>query len=377
MTLTLTAALVALTLSHAAATDYDNMSSAQKLAYLWESMIPFGTHDDFMNPLKTIMKVSDPAYLWAMSTTHSDWRGDMQHPHHKATHGYGAVAKAHFEWSDNNYTGMFQKADNCVIRMANAACPGGIAMGPYGPNLAVKCTRDGAESANMQFIWQLDGYAVLPPGKTNSCSYFEAPLSNHNPLRDDINMPLKWNFINKFQKIDPKSMWLGVSQMSTGTQYGKTVSSPHFPIALVLQPATGLNKIKCDFNQPVSQLAQYLDFDNHLPEGKTLYHIYAIHDPSVNPTKDALVPIGKLVLDTEFKMAKWADENLFFRHTFFHDEYMLLSQTDTSRAKAWESYVNDAGQYKKEGANLYWPLLPGATGNATHDASMLHTDMIV
>lgn len=79
-------------------------------------------------------------------------------------------------------------------------------MGSYGPNLAVKCTRDGAESANLQFIWQLDGYAVIPHGASKSCSYFEAPLSNHCPVRDDISMPLKDTFIKQFQKIDPKSM---------------------------------------------------------------------------------------------------------------------------------------------------------------------------
>merc|ERR1711972_1048283 len=109
--------------------------------------------------------------------------------------------------------------------MANAATPGGLGMTAYGPNLALKCFRDGAESANLQFIWQVDGYAEIPAGKTNTCSYFEAPLCNHNPDRDDIAMPLKDTFIAAFQRVDPHSMFLGVSQMATGSQDGRGVST--------------------------------------------------------------------------------------------------------------------------------------------------------
>lgn len=180
-----------------------------------------------MNPLKTIIKVSDPEYLWAMTNIHEDWRGTYQNPHHKATHGFGMHARAHFEWHENNYTGMFQKADNCVIRMANAALP------------YLRCARP-----------------VCKSNRRHTRSLGEA-CPRHR-------------------------VW-----------------------------------------------------------------------PS-----------------------KWGDEGLFFRHTFFHDELMLLAQTDPSRAKKWEFYVNDAEQYKREGANLYWPFLPASAGNATRlAASMLRTDV--
>ncbi len=56
----------------------------------------------------------------------------------------------------------------------------------YGPALAVKCLRDGAESANIHFMWQADGYDVVPQGARGSGSYFEAPLCNHTPLRPDL-----------------------------------------------------------------------------------------------------------------------------------------------------------------------------------------------
>lgn len=33
--------------------------------------------------------------------------------------------------------------------------------------------------------------------------------------------------------------------------------------------------------------------------------------------------------------------------------------SNTKRLKKWDEYINDDGVYKTEGANLYWPLLPG------------------
>merc|ERR1712046_552432 len=138
--------------------------------FLWNKIQNVTTGDKYMNPVETFYYIRQKAYLMAMTNTHFDFRAG----HKKATHGVGAHAKAHFEWASDTYTGMFQKADYCIVRLANAAQPGTPAMTAYGPNMAVKCLRDGMESANMQFIWQLDGYAVLPEGKTKSCSYFEA-----------------------------------------------------------------------------------------------------------------------------------------------------------------------------------------------------------
>merc|ERR1719272_1674943 len=206
--------------------------------------------------MKTLYYVSQTSYLWAMQNTYSDWR---EPDHHKATHGLGGHAMAHFEWKENKYTGMFQQADHCVLRIANAAAPGGLTMGSYGPNMAVKCLRDATpqaaySSANLLLIWQLDGYAVLPEGKSKSCSYFEAPLANVSPLRDDIQFTLKDLFIPRFNKVDPRSMRLGVSGFAEAVQNGTDVAKPHFPFNLVMLPAPGLNNVGCNFSEPNSQL---------------------------------------------------------------------------------------------------------------------------
>jgi len=336
--------------------DYEMWSAAEKLDYLWANLTSDRRSGSFMNPLETLWKIQDPDYLWAMTKTHKDWRDPS---HEKATHGMGGHAKAHFEWKQHEYTGMFQQADQCVIRMANAAAPGGISMGAYGPNLAVKCLRDGAESANMQFIWQLDGYAVMPSGAQSTCSYFDAPLSNHNPLRDDIAMPLKDTFVKKFQAIDPGSMLVGVSQMALINQNGTSAKAPRFPFVLVLKPAPGLNKAPCTFDQPLSQLLNLEAAGLGIP-GKTLYEVYAVKDaPTTWQETASPEHIGSLVLDSPFTTSWFGDHQLFFRHTFWQAELATLKDLDSARAANWSKYVDDPSNYKHEGANIYWPRLPG------------------
>jgi len=256
---------------------------------------------------------------------------------------------------------MFQQADQCIIRMANAAAPGGLGMTAFGPNLAVKCLRDGIESANMQFIWQVDGYAKIPSGAQQSCSYFETPLSNLSPLRDDIAMPLRSAFIGAFQKIDAHSMFLGLSQMGSGKQSGNAgdIGAPYVPYGLVLKPADGLNEVACSFNEPISQLLNLEHAGVGVP-GKTLYEVYAVRDPAQSWQKPASVEhIGSLVLDSSFTASTFGDKQLFFRHTFFQAELNSLYQSDPYRAAGWQAYLNNPENYKHEGANIYWPLLPG------------------
>ena len=159
-------------------------STAQdKFNAYWETLLQNQNSHGFANPIYTILKAEDQSYLEEMGSTSI---GNIRPKGHvKITHGTGGHAKAHLKWNANakRYTGMFQKADSCLIRVANAAAPSKMFLNPtsYGPNMAVKCFRDGLEleTANLQLIWEIDGYNVIPEGAKDSCSYFKVPLSNH------------------------------------------------------------------------------------------------------------------------------------------------------------------------------------------------------
>jgi hypothetical protein len=335
---------------------YEDNTAQWKQDFLWSRILEDTSGDQYMNPIKTLFQVSHKAYLMAMTNTHTD----IREGHKKTTHGRGAHARGHFAWKKNEYTGMFQQADNCIIRMANAAEPGTLAMSAYGPNLAVKCTRDGVEAANMQFLWQLDGYAVIPENTSKSCSYFEAPLCNHIPLRDTIAGALKDTFgPGFFAKADPHAMLVGVSQMASHQQDGSQVSKPHFPFALVLNPTPALNYVKCDFNNYTSQL-QNLEAAGLASPGQVLYEVHAVREPppEKGPSASSLQHIGSLVLDSPFSTSTFGDTELFFRHTFFQEELEILKALDADRALGWARYLIAEDGGKKEGASLYWPFLP-------------------
>jgi hypothetical protein len=283
-----------------------------------------------------------------MQQVTQDWR---EPSHKKITHGKGAQARAHIKWLPNPYSGMFQRADHCIIRMANAAMPGTVAMTAYGPNLAIKCLTDGPESANLLAIWQLDGYAELPAGKTKSCSYFEAPLSSHTPLRDNITAALRDTFVSDFQKVDPHSMLVGVSQFATVDPSGSAPPSTLFPFGLVYLPRPELNSVPCTFEKYTSQLL-HPTFHN----GTTLFDIYAVAEPWASRPLGApnVTKIGEMTLDSPFVSSTFGDTRLFFRHTFFASELEELKHAgQEDRMAEWLRYTNNTEFMKSEGAMLY------------------------
>ena len=175
---------------------------------------------------------------------------------------------------------MFQAADHCLIRVANAAAPSQSWYLPktaYGPNMAVKCFADGATpSANLQTIWEVDGYDVIPDGNAASCSYFDVPLSNHCGRRDNVSFALRESFQKSFQEISSQGCWTGVSQMATAGQDGGVADAPGFPFALVFKPAAALKDVPCEFDDVMSQL---FNVEEAGFVGKEIYGVYAVHDP--------------------------------------------------------------------------------------------------
>ena len=331
---------------------YEAFSAQRKADFLWTQITSDEAGSAFMNPIETLTYASSTTYLNKMQSTPGDWR---EHGHKKITHGIGGHARAHIKWEPNAYTGMFQKADHCIVRMANAAMPGSVAMTAYGPNLAIKCLNDGPKSANLQALWQLDGYAELPVGKTKSCSYFEAPLSSHTPLRDNIAAALKDTFVSDFQKVDPHSMLLGVSQMAVVEQSGASIdpASIDFPFGLVFKPRPELNAIPCEFEKYTSQLVQIVN-------GTTLFDIYAVAEPWLTRPAGApsVAKLGELTLDSAFVGSTFGDTLLFFRHLFFAEELERLPikmRPGGSTKARWLRYTNNTEFMKTEGAMLYEP----------------------
>jgi len=329
-------------------------------------------------------------YLRLMGSTQAEER---EVGHEKITHGIGGHARAHFEWSNHSYSGLFAKAEHCLIRIANAAKPSKSMLNPtsYNPNMAVKCFTDGAAAAaNLQTLWTIDGYDKLPaddagnPTNADSCSYFDVPLSNHCGNRANLSLLLKEAFIKNFEKVDPPSMplsenalLLGVSQMAKVAQDGQAVEDGdvNFPYALVFNPVQGLEKVPCDWDDVTSQLHK---LDSIGWVGSALYDVYAVHDPwTTRPHgQPELKKIGQLILDSPFVKSAYGDTRLFFRHTFQSWELATLGKTSggAARAASWAKYDKD--HFMDEGAAWYMPHIPPTPPVAPPCHEILPQDLV-
>ena len=340
--------------------DYGAMPAAQKADVLWDLITANQTGGSFMSLTETGKIAGSCPYLQLMQSVQLDWR---EVGHRKISHGIGAHARAHIRWLPNEYTGMYQEAYHCLVRLANPAKPGKwtFPFTSYGPNLAIKCLNDGPTSVNLQALWQLDGYSVYPKGKKWSCSYFEAPLASHTPRRYDLLCKACPGFfhggglIPLFDKADNQSMLIGTSQLAEVRQNGeKETETLRFPFALMFVPSSpSHNEVPCSFNNFTSQL---LD-GSHFRNGTVLYDIHAIDTPwSERPNgKPSMNKIGEVVLESNFVKSTFGDTRLFFRHTFFNEE--IASVADPKEREIWQKYVDNVEFGKTEGAMLYEPFL--------------------
>lgn len=344
------------------ATSEDVPQTAEGIqADIWDKIVADTTSKGYMSTMKTGIKAQNQTYLRLMGDYQNGDTAIDGSDHEKITHGIGGHAKVHFEWFANEYTGLFQRADYCIARIANAAKPAKMmskVMTSYNPNMAIKCFRDhGMESANIQTIWEIDGYDIIPGGNgenKESCSFFDVPLANHCGKRDNISAVLKSSFVRSFQKVDDNSMWLGVSSFAKATQNAAIIDNFNFPFALVFNPVADIKDSKCDFDDSMEQLKSISE--THL--GKPIYEIYAVKDPWSDRSKNPdLKYLGNMILDSAMVSSMFGDTELFFRHTFFDDELSLVKQQDIYRHSVWDEYAHDKDMNKQEGAAWYMPYL--------------------
>ena len=155
-----------------------------------------------------------------------------------------------------------------------------------------------------------------------------------------------------FQKVDPHSMLLGVSQMAAVHQSGAPAAPMAFPFGLVFQPRPELNDIPCVFEKYTSQLQQIVN-------GTTLFDIYAVSEPWLTRPAGApnVTKLGELRLDSGFVDSTFGDTLLFFRHTFFAEELERVAAVSEQRHAQWLNYTSNTEWMKTEGAMLYAPYL--------------------
>lgn len=93
----------------------------------------------------------------------------------KLVHQQGLVAKAEFiAYPNSTYTGIFEGADNVLIRLSATDIVADGISGSTNPSIALKFLRDGEDSGNQFGMVSFEG--------TTSWNFFENPFMTHLPV---------------------------------------------------------------------------------------------------------------------------------------------------------------------------------------------------
>lgn len=268
------------------------------------------------------------------------------HEEEKVLCANGYVATVKIEWFQSNpYTGLFQRADNGLIRLSSATMsePGSWASRTmFGscmfPCVALKFFRSNVHTGNLLF-------AGKKTGQENDL-FFQNAVCNH--LTDKIPFLFQWVhslILQLFSKYSQYPTKLGVSDFAAFDQNGKEISKDEisFPWCIALCPPNASSIENNSLNLNTESIKTNMTLDKipfHLipviPVGTVLYDIFVIPTPSdVNISVNGRVKlerIGRVISTSEFK-ATDKTCGLFFKHQRKEEDYLLKPD--------WLGEIND------------------------------------
>lgn len=257
---------------------------------------------------------------------------DDMHPlgYNKTVCAQGAVCLARVQWHSNKYSGLFKRADYCLLRcssalpsnLSNPSCPmmpvapGTMSRSVVMPFVALKAFRIGRGTGNLLFGGRKTGQAEV--------NYFAHCVCTHFTERCSLAM---WPVLSMFRKYSQFPTQSGLSDFASATQDGQEEEQPRFPWALILRPvrASGCKEDR-NFLQQLSSI----------PSGTALYHILACSSPD-DAVNGRLETIG--VIHTVSDFVESAHEaRLRFRHQLKEEDYVLRPDWKAKLTAAHKNY---------------------------------------
>ncbi|KAL6068405.1 hypothetical protein QOT17_008215 [Balamuthia mandrillaris] len=289
--------------------DYQGMARANKELALWDAVNQERQENGWYAAWQLV-----EMFVESMNTTMDTVADDMPKQYlslitrKKLIHSVGVVAP--FVWKstgNHSYTGIFQGADKCMIRLSLAKEEDFFSEFPMAPGMAIKCLRDGIKSANVMAMFSLLGQ--------NNTNFFSHDFTNHVPYPAGPKVPAALQALaNAFGKASHWPTMLGVSDFAKYGADGKTVKNPRFPFRLVFHPTKAVHEMFP--NDPEPEVS-WLDQLESVPTGK-LYEVYA-QNSSLTHYMD-LVKIGELWLTQTPTRSYFGDAKMFFAHQRLEDD---------------------------------------------------------
>jgi len=233
----------------------------------------------------------------------------------KLIHSVGTVGKV--EWRDlggHSYSGIFTGATNGYVRFSLAKEPAPPAL-ETAPGLGLKFLRDGIDSANLVAMYSVNGQ--------ESWNFFKNDFTTHIGPGGLELLPLQ-------VKFSEATNYVQYSALSNWGQYGEdgveVTDSMLFPYMLRFKPSG-------EINFPDEYVNDWLEDLKSIPQGTTLYQVWAFDKPE--ELDGVETHIADLVLTSEMTTSVWGDKHLFFRHQDMAEDVALYPE--------WDDYLTKFG----------------------------------
>jgi hypothetical protein len=167
-----------------------------------------------------------------MSPTFETPGDEMPSDRTKYIHSVGATGMVKFvKKGDAKYTGIFEGAEHCIIRLSSAAEPSSSQ--PLAPGMGLKCLRDGQDSGNLVSMFGVAGQ----PGDWN---FFSNDFVTHIPPASGVALNLLGA---KFASYTNFIQSVGMSDMARYNEAGDMYKEPIFPFSLRFAPHRSVHSL--------------------------------------------------------------------------------------------------------------------------------------
>lgn len=282
--------------------DYQELSASDKRQQLWHEI----NQDLYSELPHRKIELSDQLNLigcpWKQAHAFTENSDLFPVGVPRRIHKDGAAAQ--FRWipsGQTEYTGVFASGGIGILRASL-----GVEGMPYTPGLGVKVLVDGHPSVNFHLMYSLDGQG-------ENTNYFENSLSNHLPFPGNLvrNLPLGISFLSTiklFMERGPESpLRLPLEEAASIQSNGEVAQTVVAPFQLIFVPDTRIKRVMNP--QDPTDLRVQLQNRANFEQGVVLYHVQGRSKDS-----EALLDLGKVVLESPFISSESVDTKLFFKH---------------------------------------------------------------
>ncbi|KAJ3316696.1 hypothetical protein HDV06_002985 [Boothiomyces sp. JEL0866] len=225
----------------------------------------------------------------------------------KEVHAAGAVVQATFDALPGSpYTGLFQGAQDAVVRFSLANAPSTTTIVP---GAAMKFFIQNQPSANIFFMLGIDG-------QNNDPNFFSNNFSNHISPKEGGAIA-GGLLLHTFGKASNWPVFTGLNRVARFDAQGNPVSSPVYPFQVVMRPTAAAQQAIASSlpNTDSSDIYRSLKALTGLPAGTQLWTVWASPEPNA-----AFTQIGSISTKSNVVLNDYGNTDLFFQHQTFEQD---------------------------------------------------------